>query len=746
MSSKARRRRRQPPKTSPAPTIWRSADISSQGLATPEAVDVLVLSAHARDRAADIVDLAKEEREGIRTEAMTQAEACLSAARVQATRVCEEAEHRAREIQQRTREASSITAASAADQAAATKEAALRESTQIISAAEAKAQRVLDDAATRARTTDETAQQRADRVLDEAKIQADQLGSAARLEAAQATSRLRSAEAEATRIRQEAADTDTELRRQAMLDIAAQRERATRDAEDLRRTAATMVTSAEQRAADLIEQATHRHVEATKKSDEADRLLTEATQARARARSRPARRQERKEVRQQGRHRRAMQRIEHRRSKGRPTLAHRLAQTHRWSRELVRNQARRVLVSGPILAPMAVAWWSQTDYAKDAFGWWTVFALGFAAAWELTTAFTGWMYHQARQQGDAGTVYRIMTWVFAAGAAAMNYAHHCGPGGRPTQASVAFATMSIVGMVLWELYASLVHREYLREQGLVSRARPKIGLIRWLRFPVRSWTAWSLTIENASLSTLERAWNAARAELADRNALRSGTTLHRIVIPRVPTASLFAGGGAGPGAIPLFHRIEYAPDGTRRAIWEQPNGTERAPAPDAGARTGAAGRSEAAVPLDFPTTDQATPRVPLHRALSARTSAGASSPATELAPYAATPDGRTAERSGTDRAGERDAPVGAERAHRNDQYEDERPSGAKSEAAQMVLEAKERAAVERLVAKRQLLSKRSISDEVRTDGDTIADSRALELANYLNAEALHQLGQHLARI
>ncbi|CAM5688732.1 hypothetical protein STAFG_5799 [Streptomyces afghaniensis 772] len=103
-----------------------------------------------------------------------------------------------------------------------------------------------------------------------------------------------------------------------------------------------------------------------------------------------------------------------------------------------------------------MAWWSQADYAKEAFGWWTVFALGFAGAWELTTAFIGWMYHQARQQGDAGTIYRVMTWVFASGAAAMNYAHHCGPGGRPTQASVAFATM----------------------------ARPKIGLIPWVRFGV----------------------------------------------------------------------------------------------------------------------------------------------------------------------------------------------------------------------------------------------------------------------
>ncbi|MGW1496142.1 hypothetical protein [Streptomyces sp. NPDC002402] len=638
-----------------------------------DAVEVLALLTDARDRSADIVDLTKEECEASRIETTAQAAACLAAARTQAARVCEEAERRAREIRERAREASSAVAAGAADQAAATKEAADREATQVFTAAEAEGRRLIEEATTQARTTHEAAQEHAEQVLAEAQIQADQLRRAARRDADQASSRLRNAEAEAQRIRQEAADADTGRRRQAALDITADRERAARDAEELRSAAAATVASAEKRAAALMEQATNHQTEATEKNEEADRLLAEAKKVWERARSRPARRQERKSVRQQGRHQRATARREHKQAKGRPTLTHRLAQTRRWVRELMRNQARRVLVTGPILAPMAVAWWSQTDYAKDAFGWWTVFALGFAAAWELTTAFTGWMYHQARQQGDAGTIYRIMTWVFASGAAAMNYAHHCGPGGRPTQASVAFATMSVVGMVLWELYASLVHRQYLREQGLVSRARPRIGLIRWIRFPIRSWTAWSLTIESASLSTLECAWNAASIKLADRNAVRSGTTLHRIVIPHVPLASLHA--GAGPAAVPLFRQIGSAPNGTGGGAWALWNGTQRTPLPAAGARTG-----------------------------------------------------------------------GAEQAERKARNGRGRTSGAERDGEEVVLEDKERAAVERLVAKQQPLSKRSISDEVRSHGDTIADERALKIANYLNAEAKSHHGKNVAGV
>lgn len=236
------------------------------------------------------------------------------------------------------------------------------------------------------------------------------------------------------------------------------------------------------------------------------------------------------------------------------------------------SAGRRLMVIGPILAPMAVAWSSQTSYAMTAFGWPLIFALGFAAAWELSTTFTGWMYHQARKSGDRGIEYRLLTWIFALGAAAMNYAHHAGPHGAPTQASIAFSAMSITGMVLWESYARLVHRKWLREQGLVPRARPRLGLVRWLRYPVHAFTAWSLAIRSADHDTAEKAWTGAdriltdRAhrrsiERADRKAARSGLAVHRLVVPRVRTAD------HGPASIPTVHLTVDRPD---RAVHTTP--------------------------------------------------------------------------------------------------------------------------------------------------------------------------------
>lgn len=95
-------------------------------------------------------------------------------------------------------------------------------------------------------------------------------------------------------------------------------------------------------------------------------------------------------------------------------------------KQFVKVNAERLMVIGPITAPMAVAWTGQAGFAEDILGWVVPFTILFAAAWELSTAFVGWMYHQARQGGDAGTLYRVSTWIFALGAAVMNFWHASG--------------------------------------------------------------------------------------------------------------------------------------------------------------------------------------------------------------------------------------------------------------------------------------------------------------------------------
>jgi hypothetical protein len=195
-------------------------------------------------------------------------------------------------------------------------------------------------------------------------------------------------------------------------------------------------------------------------------------------------------------------------------------------RKLTPIVGRRFMIVGPISAPMAVAWVGQIQFAMDTLKWWLVFALVFAASWELSTAFVGWMYHQARKAGDSGLLFRVATWVFAASAGAMNYWHaspvindkiHL----APTPKAVSYGAMSLVGIALWELYSSLTARQELRRRGIVPEARPRFGVARWMRYPGITWTAWSLTIRYGITTTAE-AWSAAVRERNRKRLEKAG--------------------------------------------------------------------------------------------------------------------------------------------------------------------------------------------------------------------------------
>lgn len=181
--------------------------------------------------------------------------------------------------------------------------------------------------------------------------------------------------------------------------------------------------------------------------------------------------------------------------------------------------ARRALVTGPIIAPMAVAWTGQSHFATSVLGWAFAASIVYAAAYELTTAYWAWLYHQARSDGDSGWEYRLATWAFATGAAVQQWWHYSN-NWHATPRSVTYSAMSAIGVLLWEGYARLIHRRKLRAAGKLAPARPRIGLARWIRYPVRSWTAWSLiTLEGHQ--TLDAAWTAADAGLRSKKADRA---------------------------------------------------------------------------------------------------------------------------------------------------------------------------------------------------------------------------------
>ncbi|MBB1260394.1 hypothetical protein [Streptomyces alkaliterrae] len=523
------------------------------------------LLADARAEAETVTATAAGEAEKVLADANAAAEQLLADARRQADEVAATAASQAEQVR--------TEAAQAAAKALADAESAR---TELLAAAE----RTATETRTRATTN-------ADQLLQQARGEADRLRESADAQAAQVTAGAEKAAAElredAAREREASRADAARTRALAREDIGRLRTAAAEDAERLTGTAreeADRILAAARTTRDAqlkeaeqaLVQARLREADADVTLKAADDMAAEAAARLKRATDRTEQALERKRLRLQAREERREVK-EARRAKarelraaaraGRPSVADRVKQ-------FVKVNAERLMVIGPITAPMAVAWTGQAGFAEDILGWVVPFTILFAAAFELSTAFVGWMYHQARQSGDAGTLYRISTWIFALGAAVMNFWHASGQpvaGSRVwdakqeiwteqitywhfTPKAVAFAAMSIVGMVLWELYASLIHRRKLREDGKVAKARPSIGAVRWLRYPVHSFTAWSLAITDPRLTTLDRAWTAAGAQLADRKAVRTGLALHRVVVPRVGVDD------HGPAAIPTVLTLD----------------------------------------------------------------------------------------------------------------------------------------------------------------------------------------------
>ncbi|MFH9656197.1 hypothetical protein ACH4MT_35650 [Streptomyces anulatus] len=735
------------------------------------------LLADARRQADTVTATAAGEAEKVLADAKTTVEEMLADAHCQAQEVTTTAAAQAEQVR-----------TEAAQAAAKTLSDAETQRTKLLAGAE----RTAVETRTRA-TTD------AEQVLERAQGEADEVGVRAAAEAASAREQAdrkaaqvledaareqEAARKSAARVKKLAEEDTERLRATAAEDAERLTQAAREEAERIMAAARTRTEAELKEAQETLEAARQREADAEVTLKAADDMVKEAGARMARAMDRTERRIERKRLKETARQERGTARDE-RKAKarqlradarsGKPTRTERV-------KEFVKVNAERLMVIGPITAPMAVAWTGQAGFAEDILDWVVPFTILFAAAWELSTAFVGWMYHQARRGGDAGTLYRVSTWVFALGAAVMNFWHASGkptPGTRVwdakaeiwteqitywhfTPKAVAFAAMSIVGMVLWELYASLIHRRSLREDGKVAKARPSIGAVRWIRYPVHSWTAWSLAITDASLTTLDRAWAAAGAELAvretvrtakgaDRRAVRTGRALQRVVVPRVGAKA------HGPAAIPSFLTITrtdrsgpgYGPalvhpvQQEQRAVRSGPadrnpvHGTVRTSvSPD---RTGGPPLALEPGPAGPHRADQETNTGPVRTAKSV--------PAAHASPAGRVVTVRTAaphtmgdgpDRTADTRPVRSGAEAGSDRTRDSapDRTGPEQTAGTAPDRTVIELRDLERTALDQLRTANEALNRTNIARAVRAEGGTIATDRAGQIAVALKQHAL----------
>ncbi|MBB1252564.1 hypothetical protein H3146_04130 [Streptomyces sp. OF3] len=744
--------------------------------ATAEQSRLLAVAATDADRVrTEAATTAAADAEQIRAAAEATAEQLLAEARAEAEKVLADANAAAEQLLVDVRRQADEVAATAAAQAEQVRTEAAQAAAKALADAERARTELLAAAERTATETHTRATTDADQLLQRARGEADRLRESADAQAAQVKAGAEKAAAElredAAREREASRADAARTRALAKEDIGRLRATAAEDAERLTRTAreeADRILAAARTTRDAqlkeaeqaLAQARLREADADVTLKAADDMAAEAAARLKRATDRTEQALERKRLRLQAREERREVK-EARRAKarelraaartGRPSVADRVKQ-------FVKVNAERLMVIGPITAPMAVAWTGQAGFAEDILGWVVPFTILFAAAFELSTAFVGWMYHQARQSGDAGTLYRISTWIFALGAAAMNFWHASGQpvaGSRVwdakkeiwteqitywhfTPKAVAFAAMSIVGMVLWELYASLIHRRKLREDGKVAKARPSIGAVRWFRYPVHSFTAWSLAITDPRLTTLDRAWTAAGAQLADRKAVRTGLALHRVVVPRIGADD------HGPAAIPTVLTLDRT---DRSGPLESPAPVRPVQHDGYAVRSGPADRKAVHGPVRTAGVTDRTggPALALE--------AGPAGPHSADLPTAPGPDrGRrtapTAQSTATCGVRVRTADVARgpqepDRTRPADQKAPDRVSSPDRGATDgpdrtvITLTDLERTALDRLRTEGEPLNRTNIAKAVRAEGGSIATDRAGQIAVALKQHTVH---------
>lgn len=268
--------------------------------------------------------------------------------------------------------------------------------------------------------------------------------------------------------------------------------------------------------------------------------------ARERAKAMRAERLARNEDRQAERARKHSERQE-RKAERRARAEQRRALRAAWSARVTGWLADRVIVV-PIVLAMVGAWWGQFQLFSLRLGWPAPLAAAAATGIECIGFVCGRLAHVARQavsvttadgrqveRDDSAWVERLVMWLVVGYAAGSNWAHS----GDPT-----VGVLSIVGVAVWETRERRAHRQALAAAGRLPMRRPRFGLVRWLRYPMWTWRAWSVTLRHGLTDAAEALAVADReaAEHRDRKAAnkalgwRARRRFGRVVAARIKAA------------------------------------------------------------------------------------------------------------------------------------------------------------------------------------------------------------------
>ncbi|GAB7048377.1 DUF2637 domain-containing protein [Catenuloplanes indicus] len=159
---------------------------------------------------------------------------------------------------------------------------------------------------------------------------------------------------------------------------------------------------------------------------------------------------------------------------------------------LVRERGVAVYAAVMYLLAVGGAVYGQISAATGR-GWPLLVGVVIAAAVEGLALVMALTAQQLRLQGEAARLPRVLTWLCAGFASAVNYAGHAD---LDRTGAVLLAALSAAGIVVWEVRSGAAHRAELRRRGLLPDPPASFGWRRWWRYFPSTAAAWSLDIRS----------------------------------------------------------------------------------------------------------------------------------------------------------------------------------------------------------------------------------------------------------
>ena len=97
--------------------------------------------------------------------------------------------------------------------------------------------------------------------------------------------------------------------------------------------------------------------------------------------------------------------------------------------------------------------------------------------------------------GDAAMFPRLLAWAVVGLGAGLNY-WHAEVAGQGRAAAIYFGAMTLLVYLTFEVILRQLRRRDLKDQGAVEPPLPRFRLARWVRFPGRTFKAWSAAVEH----------------------------------------------------------------------------------------------------------------------------------------------------------------------------------------------------------------------------------------------------------